>query len=66
MYIPSMIPFIVQAKEGGNHFICPCCERDLSDENEIRQFQVAMKALSSSNSKIIMVNDSTKEARVSN
>ena len=49
---------------GTKEFFCPCCERDLESQEEVKRFQKAMKLLSAENSVLIKVDERTKIAKV--
>lgn len=46
-------------------FFCPCCERELIEEDDIERFQRAMKKLSREGSVLMEVDERTKTAKVS-
>ena len=60
----SSLFYFMKAMPAESEFLCPCCERDLSKEADIKRFQKAMKSLSAENSVLIKVDERTKVAKV--
>jgi len=50
--------------QGNGNLICPCCDRDLNSEKEIRQFEIKMKELASNDkSELIKVDESAQRIK---
>jgi DNA repair exonuclease SbcCD ATPase subunit len=63
-----LFPFRLQAKvaddsEHGYHFSCPCCVRDLEDEDSLRLFQETLAALASDTSPLLKVDARHQETK---